>query len=238
MDSTLDSPVTILHEAHVTYLASLQMVNALRDQFVAVAQQLITNADAETSKQLLGYMYWEAPAIPVSLVSEALGVKDREIQQVVGIYLLPVNCSNCQTESHVEVKSRNQLVEIQRALKSTKPSRQFHYLCSPCQSENQAKNKESSARWEAERREQAERYGELHTMPYREYLQTPEWQQTRIACLKRARFRCQVCNTGEQTLNVHHRTYERRGYEENADLIVLCHECHQIFHDKGELAHE
>lgn len=76
----------------------------------------------------------------------------------------------------------------------------------------------------------------LRAMPYREYLKTDHWKATRNAALKRAGFRCQVCNNGNVTLNVHHRTYENRGNELSRDLIVLCQHCHQTFHDTGKLA--
>ena len=72
-------------------------------------------------------------------------------------------------------------------------------------------------------------------MPYRDYLQTSEWQERRKAALKRTGYRCQVCNRG-RTLHVHHRTYERRGAELASDLIVLCDECHALYHGKGLLA--
>lgn len=66
-------------------------------------------------------------------------------------------------------------------------------------------------------------------MPYGEYLQTDEWKKTRIAALKRAGFRCQLCSNKEE-LNVHHNNYENRGCERNRDLIVLCKGCHANFH--------
>lgn len=78
------------------------------------------------------------------------------------------------------------------------------------------------------------RLEELHKMPYAEYLQTEHWQHTRAESLKRAGYHCQVCNTGKH-LHVHHRTYERRGYERDDDLTVLCDKCHQLFHDNGRL---
>jgi 5-methylcytosine-specific restriction endonuclease McrA len=72
----------------------------------------------------------------------------------------------------------------------------------------------------------------LHTMPYREYLQTTHWDMTRYFMLRRAGERCQLCNTTKKPLHVHHRTYERRGFEEPGDLIVLCAGCHATFHHK------
>lgn len=73
-----------------------------------------------------------------------------------------------------------------------------------------------------------------HNMPYADYLLTEHWQKMRLEALERASHRCQVCNSST-TLNVHHRTYERRGNELTEDLIVLCQSCHQLFHDNGKL---
>lgn len=90
---------------------------------------------------------------------------------------------------------------------------------------------------EAEEREIEARKRYLHTMPYPEYLKTEHWQEKRKEARERANERCQVCNA-TTTLNVHHRTYVRRGYEEPEDLIVLCKGCHQLFHDNGKLERE
>jgi 5-methylcytosine-specific restriction endonuclease McrA len=73
---------------------------------------------------------------------------------------------------------------------------------------------------------------ELKDMPYREYLETHEWQRTRKDALKRADRKCQLCNAEGTELHVHHKTYERRGEELPEDLIVLCKDCHAKFHDK------
>lgn len=78
--------------------------------------------------------------------------------------------------------------------------------------------------------EVGKRSRELMTMPYTEYLQTPEWDVTRKKALKAAGYRCTLCNAGGE-LHVHHRTYERRGVELLQDLTVLCAKCHQKFHE-------
>jgi hypothetical protein len=70
---------------------------------------------------------------------------------------------------------------------------------------------------------------------YVEYLQSPAWQGTRKRALKRAKDRCQVCNS-PNLLQVHHRTYERLGKEAPGDLLVLCDGCHDLFHSHGRLA--
>lgn len=73
---------------------------------------------------------------------------------------------------------------------------------------------------------------DLNIMPYQEYLTTPHWQRTRDAARERAGNRCQLCNSPKKPLDTHHRTYERRGFEQPADLIVLCRSCHSKHHDK------
>jgi hypothetical protein len=75
-----------------------------------------------------------------------------------------------------------------------------------------------------------DRLAELDAMPYRQYLRTPEWKRTRGAALLRAGYACSMDVTHTEGLEVHHRTYERRGAELPADLVVLCHACHQLHH--------
>jgi len=74
---------------------------------------------------------------------------------------------------------------------------------------------------------------DLQNMTYSDYLQSQEWQETRSGALKRANYRCQLCNRSGR-LNVHHRTYERRGREYASDLTVLCEECHAKHHGVKE----
>jgi hypothetical protein len=76
----------------------------------------------------------------------------------------------------------------------------------------------------------ADRLAELQEMPYNQYLRTTEWGQTRAAALLRAGHACSMDVNHTEGLEVHHRTYERRGAELPADLVVLCHACHQLHH--------
>jgi len=64
---------------------------------------------------------------------------------------------------------------------------------------------------------------------YHEYLQSKQWKVRSNQARKRAGYRCQLCNS-KKSLEVHHRTYERIGFESQDDLIVLCNKCHEKFH--------
>jgi len=62
-------------------------------------------------------------------------------------------------------------------------------------------------------------------MNYYEYLQSELWGKRRYAALERADFKCELC--GEiDSLEVHHRTYDRLGDEDPSDLIVICKSHH------------
>ncbi len=76
-----------------------------------------------------------------------------------------------------------------------------------------------------------DRLKELKYMPYTEYLETPEWAEKRELILERDGHRCMLCNTIEN-LQVHHRTYARRGYELLEDLVTLCADDHEHFHNR------
>lgn len=69
----------------------------------------------------------------------------------------------------------------------------------------------------------------LRTMPYRQYLKTMHWRSVSARAKERASGRCQLCNT-DQGLETHHRTYDRRGCEDDLDVTVLCGSCHGRFH--------
>lgn len=75
------------------------------------------------------------------------------------------------------------------------------------------------------------RLRQLVQMPYGDYLKTPEWKAKRDATVDRDGGRCRLCYS-EENLQVHHRTYRRRGQEDLNDLTTLCKGCHENFHQK------
>jgi hypothetical protein len=98
----------------------------------------------------------------------------------------------------------------------------------------------------------------LAAMPYQQYLNTRHWRWRRRRALWLADDRCEHCGrqpfdrtelvdldeTDEYAferlkvrrarfarwLEVHHLTYDRRGCEDDDDLIVLCDQCHELAH--------
>ena len=71
----------------------------------------------------------------------------------------------------------------------------------------------------------------LKAMPYRLYLKTAHWRRTRERALDHYGATCVMCD--RTPVEVHHRTYNRRGEERLEDLIVLCREHHENFHNEA-----
>ena len=67
---------------------------------------------------------------------------------------------------------------------------------------------------------------------YQNYLQSPQWKQIRAIKLSNIG-KCQLCGS-KSNLEVHHNSYEHIGDEKNHldDLVVLCRDCHAMFHQK------
>lgn len=66
----------------------------------------------------------------------------------------------------------------------------------------------------------------------------PLWQKRRLEVMEEAEFMCQMCFNGENQLHVHHKRYVkgRRIWEyDSNELVVLCHECHEVAHHDQEI---
>lgn len=73
----------------------------------------------------------------------------------------------------------------------------------------------------------------IKSMRYEVFLRTTYWKIIADYVKKKAKYRCQLCNS-ESNLSVHHRTYRNHGDEINhlEDLICICNDCHKKQHDK------
>jgi 5-methylcytosine-specific restriction endonuclease McrA len=180
---------------------------------------------ARLSDEEKAEIYWRFDVIPVS----AMGIPQMITPIAARYPYWSWRCLVCGTE--VFCTSRSDKADRERRARDKRKQDVSYWTCRDCVSARNAGWAERAAQ-AAEERQRRERL--LRTMPYREYLQTPEWAERRLAAYKRAKFACQVCNAKGQ-LQAHHRTYERRGRELASDLIVLCDRCHALYHGKGLL---
>lgn len=65
---------------------------------------------------------------------------------------------------------------------------------------------------------------------YQEYINSERWKEKSKAHLDRNGRWCRACKISRGPMEVHHRTYDRMGYELPTDLVVLCRTCHRGVH--------
>ena len=200
------------------------VVEAMEDlerQRVALRAQLADiGATADATENEIAEVYWHLESVPATLLG-----RQRDILEAAQRYpWWSWTCEQCGAE--VFITSRTDKRAREPGAKWARSP-----FCAQCKA---ARRAATDAGWEAAAALRRERERLLATMPYRAYLRTEERQARRLAALKRAGHRRQVCNRS-RTLHVHHRTYERCGVELARDLIVLCDQCHALYHGKGLL---
>ena len=72
-------------------------------------------------------------------------------------------------------------------------------------------------------------------MTYREYLGSEHWAELK-AKYRAASWLPQNCmGCGYRAVQLHHRTYQRLGFENLTDLMPLCRDCHRKVHEYQDL---
>ena len=169
-------------------------------------------------------LYWGYKDVLPSLIASAFDLHVNSLATWVGPFDgFMLTCTKCGKQEAQRVTSRS-VLKREQSVELTRI-----HLCTTCA----VQRKQVTDQYV---REMRARLVALKSMPYAEYLQTAEWKQRAAEHRRRAGHSCQVCNRADQVLNIHHRTYERRGAEQIRDLICLCEPCHMLFHENGRLA--
>jgi hypothetical protein len=188
-------------------------------------------------------LYWETD-IPALEIAYTYRLKPHQLTAVAGPITLPSHCGWCEAPETARSRSARADREKWWVERLSNEWRRQHPVgwipgdrCDRC---NEAFRRWQELDEETGNERSRGKYSTsevwaLRSLPYDEYLQTPHWKEGRTKALNRARWRCQLCNRREN-LNVHHRTYERRGHESPGDLIVLCRDCHKLFHKNRRVA--
>lgn len=91
-------------------------------------------------------------------------------------------------------------------------------------------------RWQTLREERAAAERPLHMRlrddpEYQEYLRSQQWATLRRLVLERAGGKCEGC--GRTAHNIHHMSYDHIYEEFLFELIALCRDCHERWHEVG-----
>jgi 5-methylcytosine-specific restriction endonuclease McrA len=193
-------------------------------------------SEDEQRKEIARYLYWKVPEVEVAFIAKILrsGCKGKQVPYLLGpAEVGKRTCSECGNIFPLFANSRSDKARVLHESKYNTQRKPKPILCQECQErrdeDEERANNEHNARLDEEDRLAKARIQELKSMTYSSYLETDHWNSIRVWVLKKAKFRCQLCNN-QGEMHVHHRTYENRGNEQWGDLIVLCRSCHATFH--------
>ena len=231
----LDNLVHSLQECTQDIQDATTRLRALQEGQQDILRRALFEAkDNAELRALAQYLYFDAPTeIHRSIIKHVLGfmVKGTVQSWLCEDYAVEATCYDCKEPFMYEVNSFTDLQEFRRNYGGfrNKPRQD---RCPSC---IYAIQHGRSKAWEQYKEEQEQKLIHLRSMPYREYLKTEHWQGIRSRALRRAQFRCQLCNISAP-LHVHHRSYVYRGEEQYHmdDVIALCRGCHAKHHDIDE----
>lgn len=196
----------------------IQETRDLKDKIEALMEEARSLALQVKDKEDLTYIYWNVPEISTSTLAKAVG-ETSIFRFLHDDHINPKEkeCTEC--GETIEIKSKSKYDDV----------KDKDLTCKKCV---KIKNIDSDNRHKERQKIYWARREELKTMPYKKYLKTKEWNETRAQHLEEIGYKCQLCNQGDKTIDIHHRTYERRGEEKYTDLFGLCRPCHSKHHNK------
>jgi hypothetical protein len=201
-------------------------IEAKKSALLLKLRSLYNSLQLQDRRKLLSEIYWFEPQVFDTndlLAVSGISIRSKLIGMVIPKEQLR-ECRDCGELFSLFSKTKNQ----------AKQQIEYGVSCPVCETVREARKEENDEQWRMQSESRQKRLIELRTMPYSEYLRTPEWKALRTQKLKQVGFACEFCSS-RINLNVHHRTYERRGYERLNDLRVLCNACHSKLHDKDSL---
>ena len=196
---------------------------ARKDAELEITRFLIGNAGTTNILDVASKIYWSHRTLSSPVYSAWRRVFGKNF--IAYPISIDVECRDCGRSVMVKAKK---YIEIDRLLNNRICNRKL-VLCSDCVARRRSGDSASKcvAKELAEQRQKE--IAVLRLLPYSEYLKTDHWQYTRKRALIIAGYVCHLCNSKDR-LQVHHKTYERRGCELQEDLVVLCERCHRKFH--------
>jgi hypothetical protein len=211
-------------------------VETLAQDVARAMYQDVTTALKQSS--LIAVLYWLAPDIPLSWLSKGSRRTVTEIKKIARSHPLNTTFRGLDCDEPLVPVNRSHFRQMLLALQNYRENGLKEYLytelhCACCAEERQYRWGEE---WSRQQARYESRLLELRSMPYDDYLQTPEWQATRERKLIRVGRSCELCCAKGVVLHVYHNTYVRRGVELDQDLKVLCADCHTTFHEHRHIS--
>jgi hypothetical protein len=205
----------------------------MRRTVISYGYDLRLTAAVPVQNRLIRQIYWHAQDVPTEWIADAFGRNVYEVVHIAGKSESELSCIGC--GKPLVVASRDELKRLQREQRNRDRGREQGppgtLLCWSCW---KTRCDELDAAREQNRRTHSAHLDRLRSLPYAEYLKTPEWRDRRNTHLEEVDNRCQVCGLAGngQGLSVRHRSRKNLGDEVWDDLIALCDKCDALFRER------
>jgi len=210
----------------------------LKKKIAKNAHGLSDISDTKTRISAGVYSYWYAPEVNAKDI--AFGVTGQlqpyTLLKLAGPISVGIPCDRCNKD--LPIRSRAQMKSTMDKVRGGYAwAEGYRVVCLPCE---EAIHEERFREYELERAKQRVREYELKGMPYRQYLATADWQETRCTYLANYvhwthALECETCNA-DASLGVYHKTPD--GIGKSYDLVLLCITCRDALVVAGKLAGE
>jgi hypothetical protein len=179
-------------------------------------QKCTAEEDKDGINSLIRYLYWYTN-ISIRQIASYVDLNKNTISNRAGDLIFSISCARCQSIF---------------ASKKTSRTDTGKKLCSNCESQDILDSHKAFLEDWMDNKWVKHDNPKMDKGTYAAYLHSSHWKKTRGLALQRAGYKCQACSTKNEILDVHHNNYERLGYEEPSDLLVLCRSCHSKVHEK------
>lgn len=215
-----------------------QSYKAMKEQKAAELashlQRLAETSDTKAVRaRMLRELYWHK-RLPARMLGKTFGLKEREVRTVAGHLVLELPCgrATCTNGAKLTFKSISEIETFEREMAA--PGGRKSIECEGCREHRRRDEEDERARREAEGRREAEerrrRDMELINLPWRWFIETPEWARARNMLIAEAGYACGVCKSGRVSLYV----YLAKGspqystelwFNLSSHLHLLCADC-------------
>lgn len=206
----------ILKEIDNTKINLKNLDKKLHKKVEELKNNVVTKQDLIT---IGNYLYWNVFEMKVQFIATKIfNISPHKLLNIIQPIKTLLVCKKC----------KQPLICLSRAEYNKIINKTHDYICNKCIEEN---NKNDFEQWKNDEIKHQQDIQHLKYMPYLDYLKTKHWQHIRERALRWANYKCSICFS-KNNLHVHHKTYKNKGQELCKDVVVLCKNCHELYHNK------
>jgi len=207
------------------YAQRIEEIKIRKANYTSELISVLKQEKNQLNSDFMEWLYWETE-FSLEMIAEIMDIPFRNITRLTPSHNVPYICHGCKETRYKNCTSRTDRAAF------LAPKNLNSHLCEECTEAWRKLTEERETKIIQAQEEKAKIKSKfLHEMPYDEFLRTTYWKKFAKERMREVGYKCTKCGRSDLVLNVHHLTYERRGYERVSDVEVLCKACHLEAHN-------